>query len=291
MLNDFEIMVYADCRYRSSELQSQFFGAFSQVRDVMSIPAYLMSLLAGFLILRQSWTKSPYPSRFIACICLFQAMAVYAYNFDDYDFCDSWQVNLLHNSMVSKGSNASGLLRGSYLSTMSQQQLAGALIIGNTMLSKVAVYSEQLFTVLLNLDVIQTLKNPLDRSAKLAKLRKIMQIGIFLIIFICLSCIPFIIRKVQTLAPLLSRKAEDYEEQNIKNLLRGNLTIDLQLRTFFNYYSMLFNLLYFSITFYAVIICVNAYAGKMSFCGVCSWISHLWSAKVRESDKSIYQRN
>ena len=50
-LSDFEIMVYADCKYRSSLLQGEFFGAFAQVRDVICIPCYLMSVIAGFLIL------------------------------------------------------------------------------------------------------------------------------------------------------------------------------------------------------------------------------------------------
>ena len=82
-------------------------------------------------------------------------MAVYSYNFDDFDFCDSLLVKLLHNSINGQDSKISKVMPGGFLfSKITELQISGALIIGNTVMSKIAVYSEQLLTVLLNLDVI-----------------------------------------------------------------------------------------------------------------------------------------
>lgn len=81
--------------------------------------------------------------------------------------------------------------------------------------------------MLLNLDVIQTLKNPLDRSSKLVTLRKVMHFGIMIIILICLSCIPFLFRKIEEIGANLPRDASAYTEQNLVFLLDGSSTIDL----------------------------------------------------------------
>ena len=91
----------------------------------------------------------------------------------------------------------------------------------------------------MNLDVIQTIKNPLDRSKNLHAFKIYMRIGLFIITVVNVLSVVYIAGIVDETAPRLSRSSADYQTyKNMSVLLLKRATIDMRINSFFNFYTI-----------------------------------------------------
>ena len=142
-LNDFEKVAYADCKFRSGILHQIIFDSYLKVRNILGIPCFILSLVAGFWITYQYKSRSPYPNLFIAYICLCQAGYIGTLYYWDYNFCESQLPTLLLNSIANKDSYIStNILGGFYIFEISHLEASGALIILWVWISHVFLYAE-----------------------------------------------------------------------------------------------------------------------------------------------------
>ena len=100
-------------------------------------------------------------------IAILQAVNIFQYWFTFYPFCDSWHLDLLANSLVTKDSEVSKLLGGWYLLPLSKVALSGAFDIHAAVAYHITLYIELLLTVILRVDIVNTIRNPLKRGKNL----------------------------------------------------------------------------------------------------------------------------
>ena len=164
-------------------------ASFLAVRDTMGLPSMLLTIVTGSLIIALS-QQHKYPYRFIYLICFCQACSIqYLFHLED-NLCCSWMVPLLQNFLVADNTPLAKLL-GFSLTSVSELQVAGLLLIGYTFFYHLAVYLEILMTLTMSMDVISTVKSPFDRVAWLNFYLKIYKLSVIVMTLYCLSTIPY----------------------------------------------------------------------------------------------------
>lgn len=139
----------------------------------------------------------------------------------DYNFCCSPLVTIFRNTVLAEGTYMSDLL-GIVVWNVTELESAGYLLICYTFWYHVAVYLEQLMTLILALDVLSTIKNPFDRVRNLKIYLRLYKIGIVVIFVECLSTIPYCFYKAHELAPQL--RELDFEDA--LTIMRMKFSID-----------------------------------------------------------------
>lgn len=142
----------------------------------------MISGFAGFLILSKEESRRQYPHKFIGMICLAQAMSFGFLNYFDADFCSQVQVPWIASMLIAPDSWSSRVLFGGWTWTSyTKTDIAGILNLSYNVGYHVALYSEMLLSVCLNLDVVSTIRYPFNRNENLKYILWFMRIGFFLI--------------------------------------------------------------------------------------------------------------
>ena len=127
----------------------------------------------------------------------------------------------------------------------------------------VFLYTEQLITIFLNLDVIQTINSPLDRSKKLEQFKKGMKLGFLVILLVCFAAVIQTAKVVDPVSELLTAIPADYfAPQCMGKLISNRSTLDIQINNFFSLYTLFQQTIWLIITVYGTILCLIAFVPK-----------------------------
>ena len=177
------------------------------------------------------------------------------------------------NTILNKDTFISNYLGGFHVTNVSNWEIGGAMIIIWSVIFHIFLYFEQIITIFMNLDVIQTIKNPLNRSKSLQDFNRVMKLGMLTIILVCVASVVFVLEQVGPKAALLSRNEEDYQTTvGILMILQHRATLDFQINSFFNFYTIFQQTVWLVITIYGTIVCLQAYIAKFDLLYPCSWL-------------------
>lgn len=189
------------------------------------------------------------------------------------------------NCILNKDSYLSKQLGGYHLFSISNWELGGVMIIFWSIWFHIFLYSEQVITIFLNLDVIQTISNPLDRSKRLEQFKKLMKLGFFVICLVCFGSIIFITNIVEPISAKLTRNATDYYAYSgIGAIIANKATFDIQINSFFNFYTLFQQSLWLIITVYGTVLCLIAYFSKFDLFFPCQYMARKCFKMVPKRD-------
>jgi hypothetical protein len=186
-MTGFEMMAYNDCAFIGGPYWQNKVAPWLRHACNASIPSsYIISGIAGFLILFNKENRVNYPLKFIGLICLAQAANIYTLNSFDQNFCDSPSGKMLENTLVIPGSwTSEKLFQGAHLFNFSKLDITGMLGIWYVVFYHFSLFSEMLLSLCLNFDVVATIRQPFNRVENLKSILVFMQVGFLAILILC----------------------------------------------------------------------------------------------------------
>lgn len=151
-LSNFEKYVAYECAH---EVNLPFFESAIYFQRILGIPAYLICTSVAFLILytEHKGSISFYPNRFVAFICLSQAMQYHNQIIFNMNWCQHKEIAWISSLLLNKDSWLAEKL-GFYIVELSNLQISGAMIMWSVFAMHIGQYFELIIAICLHIDVL-----------------------------------------------------------------------------------------------------------------------------------------
>ena len=139
-------------------------------------------------------------------------------------------------------------------------------LINYTFWYHLAIYSEMLMTVILQLDIYNTIKNPFKRADRVHHLKRIAKLGLLLILILCVSSVIHGIKEVNK---------KDYDTlhkvniDDVMSIYLNKVSLDLTINEFYNSFSVWINGVYTLTTIFCLISTLSAVCSNASCLKCC----------------------
>lgn len=173
----------------------------------------------------------------------------------EYNFCCTWMVPVFKETIVAKGTYMSQKLGGFYTLEIPDLALSGWFIINYTFFYHLAVYAEQLYTLLLTLDVLTTIQAPFERVVRLKLFMSLHKVLVFIMVMFSLSTIPYALNKAEEMLPGLRQ----LNMTDAKAIMDDKYSLDHLINLYYNPFSLVLHLTNLAIFIYSFLVCICAY--------------------------------